>query len=124
MGRYCWSSELCVQCEALDFWGSDIQESENIASLHNQITACDAVLEVGGPRLWPLTTLNLSCPLLLFFLFLFFVFFFWQYFLFPGQMKICCLPGLLDPGVFTQTLGGMLVPVNPVTCPQCFLPSP
>lgn len=30
----------------LTFCGSDIQESENIASLHNQITACDAVLEV------------------------------------------------------------------------------
>lgn len=33
---------------------SDIQESENIASLHNQITACDAVLEVSNHALGPL----------------------------------------------------------------------
>ncbi|MBZ3887564.1 Vacuolar protein sorting-associated protein 52-like protein [Sciurus carolinensis] len=37
--------DLHLHCEALDFYGLDIQESENIASLHNQITACDAVLE-------------------------------------------------------------------------------
>lgn len=36
-----------LQRGPLTFCGSDIQESENIASLHNQITACDAVLEVG-----------------------------------------------------------------------------
>lgn len=27
---------------------SDIKESQNIASLHNQITACDSILEVSG----------------------------------------------------------------------------
>lgn len=42
----------------LTFCGSDIQESENIASLHNQITACDAVLEVSHHDLWLLITVN------------------------------------------------------------------
>lgn len=38
---------------------TDIKESENIASLHNQITACDAILEVrrepggGVPKVSP-----------------------------------------------------------------------
>lgn len=46
--RYQRSEDLHLHCEALDFCGLDIQESENIASLHNQITACDAVLEVSN----------------------------------------------------------------------------
>ena len=29
---------------------SDIKESQNIASLHNQITACDSILEVRKTR--------------------------------------------------------------------------
>lgn len=38
----------------------DIKESENIAALHNQITACDAILEVGGGQEgWHL---SLRCP--------------------------------------------------------------
>ncbi len=28
--------------------GADIKESQNIASLHNQITACDSILEVSA----------------------------------------------------------------------------
>ena len=30
---------------------SDIKESQNIALLHNQITACDSILEVSGALL-------------------------------------------------------------------------
>lgn len=44
-----------------------IQESENIASLHNQITACDAVLEVSVGPVTPCQLWARPWPLLLFF---------------------------------------------------------
>lgn len=110
-GRYCRSAELCVQCEALDFCGSDIQESENIASLHNQITACDAVLEVGGLHRCHTSDLSAFCSSFLFFVSIFF-------FVPLGQVKISHPPGLLDTGVFAQRLGWHTCPHSSSTGSQ------